>query len=95
MAPPVAASEGNAWQKYLIIFLACLFLLFVAAAGLYIFWKWPEEAARAPVQTETGAEPGIGSEIYERSVNPLTGTFDDDEAQVVNPLDDAYQNPFQ
>ena len=100
MASPRAAaapSSGSSWQMYLVVSLACLFFLFVAVASIYLFWPWPgEELVLAPV-AEAEVQSGIGSELYERSINPLRSTFPEIGAggEVANPIDDAYRNPFQ
>lgn len=87
-------NEG-AWRTYLIAAVVALFLLFVSIAAFYLFWPWPE-AQELALEPETPFEgTGIGSELYERSVNPLRSAFPETEAQVANPIDDAYQNPFQ
>lgn len=39
--------------------------------------------------------PDLGSNIYEKASNPVSGQLPETVAPVANPLENAYQNPFE
>lgn len=49
-----------------------------------------EPPAAAPIE-----EPTLGSSIYEKSNNPVKGALPETVAPVPNPLEGAYNNPFE
>lgn len=70
----------------------------VVAVGI-LYWHFyartngakPAPAAR----TSAPAAGGLGSEVYEKSANPVSGKIPQTAAPVPNPIENAYKNPFQ
>ncbi|MBX4215468.1 hypothetical protein KW797_00770 [Candidatus Parcubacteria bacterium] len=94
---PVARGGLLSWKAYLIA--VAFMVVFLIAFSALLMW-WYDRAAQSAVETfqETlvaSDDKSLGNDIYQLSVNPLGDTLPESEAPVANPLDDAYQNPFQ
>jgi len=76
--------------------MAMLLALASFAAGL--LWWYQRSAENiitdySEVQASSGASLGV--DLYRLSLNPLEEALPKVSVPVANPLDDAYQNPFE
>lgn len=81
--------------KFPLIVGAALLLL----AGLFYWYqvalkKPPQEAVQPPAGASI-TTPDLGSELYEKSRNPIEGSLPETLAPVPNPLEGVYKNPFE
>lgn len=74
-------------------------LLIVAAIGFYWYSLQPAPAPAAAPATASPAAPAeetaLGAEIYQKSSNPVGDRIPESSAPIANPLEGAYQNPFE
>lgn len=73
-------------------------VLVAAAVYWYLVVREPAVEPAAPVVEPPAAEPitspDLGSELFEKSSNPISGQLPDTIAPVPNPLEGIYENPF-
>jgi hypothetical protein len=98
--PPPKPSGVPMQTSYTII---VLFVSILAISGcLYYYWvidletsSFGEAAISYPNPRLQARASGIGKDIYEKVNNPIAGNIPAAPVPEVNPLEDAYKNPFQ
>lgn len=80
----------------LIVVASFLVYWFVIRGGAPVVPSAPDEAIAPPVG-EVIDKPSLGSELFEKAVNPIKGAVPEPAtiAPVTNPLQGAYVNPFE
>ena len=86
--------SGGRIKAPLIITVVVLVLVIVVIIYWYLVLRSP--AAPPVVETPTAeiTSPDLGSELFERSSNPVSGQLPDTVAPIPNPLEGIYENPF-
>lgn len=69
------------------------------AVGLFLYWYLALRPLKPPVvEPPIGKaieSPDLGSELFEKASNPVSGRLPDTVAPIPSPLGGAYQNPFE
>lgn len=87
-------------QKSKLPFIITIIVVVLVAVTVYwyLMLREPTVAPAAPVVELPAAEsitsPDLGSELFEKSSNPLSGQLPETVAPVPNPLEGIYENPF-
>ena len=93
------ASGTNPISKSMLSVKAVILYLFIAVVVvgilfLYLNYK-PTTSVTEPPAGATIESPDLGSNIYEKASNPVSGQLPESVAPVSNPLEGIYQNPFE
>ena len=106
----IRSSSAGAVRQSVIIVSALLFLGILAFLAWYRWqtrepalpYMGPRESVPLTVpgegQPPVGEEiqnPDLGSEVFEKSANPLKNELPETVAPVPNPLENIYKNPFE
>lgn len=84
-------------NKFSLVISIVVALLFLGVIFWYTLLKKPAEGppvveppAAAPITS-----PDLGSEVFEKASNPISDKLPETTADVPNPIDDVYKNPFR
>jgi hypothetical protein len=93
--PEPSNGKGLFWVLILALF-------FVLAGGGYFFYSFLKQGAPLAGTPQTitpqevkGALNDLGSVLYSQSQDPIQDKLPQTVAQLPNPVDSLYQNPFQ
>ncbi|MCP6720220.1 MAG: hypothetical protein KJI72_02805 [Patescibacteria group bacterium] len=78
----------------LIIVIVVVILVIAAVIYWYLVLRGPATPPVVETPTAEITSPDLGSELFERSSNPVSGQLPDTIAPVPNPLEGIYENPF-
>ena len=83
-------------SKYITIGIAIAVIL---AGFLIWYFGYKYAAPKAAPGANTAATPaaagGLGSDVYEKSVNPIGDKIPQTATPVPNPIENVYKNPFE
>ena len=86
-------------SKALEIALGLIVLAGLATAGYFALQKYGQPVATVPTPTsltkEQAAQADLGTQLYEKSQNPVQDKLPSTVAPVPNPIENIYKNPFQ
>ncbi len=88
--------QGHGHKKEMILIVLAVFL--VGAIIVYWYITSPLERplqSNQPVLAPTTETQTLGSDIYEKSSNPIKDQLPGTQNPVSNPLENLYQNPFK
>lgn len=85
-------------KKNLVI--VVIIVVLAAAAGTYWYFQSRGRSTLPPTTGEEAvpleAQKSLGGEIYEKAKNPLQGQLEQTNPMGnVNPIEEAYKNPFE
>ncbi len=87
----IPSSNPKNWLWVLMV----VVVLAVASVGYFLIYKPTVERETATIQLLAAIEnPDLGSQIFEKTQNPISGELPETVASVPNPLAGVYQNPF-
>jgi len=86
------ASKRNA-----VIIVAVVLVLLGTAVYLLLREPAPSPVGEVPVPISQppAGEKDLGSELYEKSANPISDRLPETISPIANPLENAYRNPFE
>ncbi len=86
-------------SKWFEVLLGVVVLVVLVAAGYFIWVNYARPVATLPTPTpltkEEASKADLGSQLYEKSQNPISDKLPDTVTTVPNPIQDIYKNPFQ
>lgn len=100
-APSKAAAPKQVSMKTAVTAIVGSLMLVVIGGGSYLYFTVLrtspsiEESLYIPPAPRVEDQVSIGSDIYDSAANPLVGTLPETEEVVADPLEGAYENPFQ
>lgn len=83
---------GSRLSKKMWVLIAVSVLILGGIAYAYFAWPKKEENVSAPVADD---KTNLGTEIYGQVENPINDKLPETVTPVPNPLEGAYQNPFE
>ena len=87
----IPSSNPRNWLWILMV----VIILVVASVGYFLVYKPTVKRETATIQLLAAIEnPDLGSQIFEKAQNPISGELPETVASVPNPLAGIYQNPF-
>ena len=87
----IPSSNPKNWLWIVMI----LIVLITASVGYFFVYKPTVQRETATIQLLAAIEnPDLGSQIFEKTQNPISGELPETVASVPNPLAGVYQNPF-
>ena len=83
-------------QRQMIVLAVILLVLIGLFISFYFYYPYPDQPI-SPINREAhpNTQNDLGTTLYEKAQNPIQDQLPQTVAPVTNPLENAYQNPFE